>query len=190
MMAITIFIGLSPPSLSRCIGRADAAKQCLRRDLPPARYRAERIKPHASSAEGSLSPDIPGRIGYCAGPQQGRPRPPARHRLNITQNAQNRSGRTPAMFAKGCLERVGAGLAGADAEPPIDGPDKNLAVADLSGLGRRADRLDGSAGIFVADCDLDPYFWQKMHHRLGAAIDFGMALLPPVTADFGDGHAL
>ena len=47
-----------------------------------------------------------------------------------------------------------------------------------------------TAGIFVADCDLDPYFWQEMYHRLGAAIDFGMALLPPVAADFGDGHAL
>src|SRR5437588_218809 len=39
-------------------------------------------------------------------------------------------------------ERVGVGLAGADADGVLDGDDEDLAGADLTGAGRRGDRVD------------------------------------------------
>jgi hypothetical protein len=39
---------------------------------------------------------------------------------------------------------VVVGLASADAPGAFNGADENLAVADLAGVGRRADRLDGA----------------------------------------------
>ena len=69
------------------------------------------------------------------------------------------------------------------------GVTKNLAVADLPGLGGGADRLDDLSASVRRDGDLDTDFRQEIHRVFGAAIDFGVALLPAVTLDLGDGHA-
>ena len=81
------------------------------------------------------------------------------------------------------LERVGVGLAGADAQRPIDRGDEDLAVADLPGFRSRADGLDDPVGFIGGDGDLDADFRQEIHGVFGAAIDLGMALLPAVTLD-------
>ena len=70
------------------------------------------------------------------------------------------------------------------------GDGENLAVADLAGLGRVADRLGDLVGLFLGDGDLDADLRQEVHRVFGAAIDFGVALLPAVAFDLGDGHAL
>src|SRR3984957_12030937 len=50
---------------------------------------------------------------------------------------------------QGGLDRVRAGLAGADADGLVDGGNENLAVADSARLRRLADRLDRSVEILV-----------------------------------------
>jgi hypothetical protein len=45
----------------------------------------------------------------------------------------------------------------------------------------------GEVGI---DSDLDPELGQEVHDILGAAIDFGMALLPAIALHLGHGHAV
>ena len=69
------------------------------------------------------------------------------------------------------------GLAGADADGLVDRGDKNLAVADLPGVGGAADGLDVLAPI-GSNRDLDADLRQEIHRVFGAAIDLGMGLLP------------
>src|SRR5690242_599956 len=88
------------------------------------------------------------------------------------------------------LERVAVGLAGANAHCLLNRYDKDLAVADLAGLGGGADRLDHAVGVLLGDGDLDADFRQKIHGVFGAAIDFGVALLPAVALDLGHRHAV
>src|ERR1700751_3360122 len=81
-------------------------------------------------------------------------------------------------------EGCGVGLAGADANRMVEVDDENLAVADLSGLGRRGDRIDGLVDLLGGDCDLDLDLGQEAHRVFGAAIDFRVPLLSAVPFDF------
>src|SRR6188768_3786718 len=88
------------------------------------------------------------------------------------------------------LERVVVGLAGADAHGAIEVVDKDFSVADLPSLGRAADRGDDLVGDAVLDADFDFELGQEVHGVFGAAIDFGVTLLPAEALDLGDGHAV
>src|SRR5580692_10500984 len=87
------------------------------------------------------------------------------------------------------LERVAVGFAGPDPQRVIDRRHEYLAVADLSGACAGADDLDRLVGEIRRDGDFNPQLRQEIHHILGAAIDFSMALLTAVTLDLGHGHA-
>ena len=63
-----------------------------------------------------------------------------------------------------------------------------VAVADLSGLRRRRDRLDHAVGAVVGDHHLDLDLGQEVHGVFGAAIDLGVALLAAEALDLGDGQ--
>jgi hypothetical protein len=56
---------------------------------------------------------------------------------------------------------------------------KNLAVADVSGLGGRCDRLDGLVNEIARHCHLDLYLGQKGHGIFRVAKKFGIARLWP-----------
>src|SRR6476661_6305394 len=79
-------------------------------------------------------------------------------------------------------------LAGADAQRLLDRGDEDLAVADLAGVGRLLDRLDGALDLGVVDHDLDLHLGQEAHQVLGAAIDLGLALLATEALDLADGE--
>src|SRR5262245_54407745 len=93
---------------------------------------------------------------------------------------------TPLSF----LERVVVGFAGADAHGAVNIADKNFAVADLTGLRSGDDRLHDLVLLVVGDGDLDLQLGQEVHGVFGAAIDFGVTLLPSVALDLGHGHAV
>src|ERR1700704_4809138 len=82
------------------------------------------------------------------------------------------------------------GFAGPDANGLFDIGDKNLAVTDAAGLGRAPDGVDRSFDQVIPDHDLDFDLGQKVDDVLGAAIKFGVTLLPPETLGFRDGDAL
>src|SRR5882757_1545382 len=86
------------------------------------------------------------------------------------------------------LESSGVGLASADAHGAVDAVDEDLSIADLAGLGGRHDRFDDFVDLIGRDCRLDLDLGQEAHGVFGAAIDFGVALLAPVSLDLGDGH--
>src|SRR5271168_4454863 len=67
---------------------------------------------------------------------------------------------------------------------------EDLAVADLSGLCRSRDGLDDLVDLSGWAGDFDFDLGQEAHGIFGAAIDFGVALLPPIALDLGDGQAL
>ena len=68
--------------------------------------------------------------------------------------------------------------------------DEDLAVADLAGLGRGGDGFDDFVDLVGSDCDLNLELRQEAHGVFGAAIDFGVPLLTPVSLDLSDGHAV
>src|SRR5579863_400508 len=84
----------------------------------------------------------------------------------------------------------GVGLAGADAHRMVEAEDENLAVADLSGFRRRGDGLDDLVDLVGRTSDLELDLRQEAHGVFGAAIDLGVALLPPVALHLGDGQSL
>ena len=88
------------------------------------------------------------------------------------------------------LDRVRAGLAGADADGFLDVGYKYLAIADAAGLGRAADRLDRLIKIVVGDHDLDLHLGQKIDDIFGAAIKLGVAFLAAKALGLEDGDAL
>src|SRR5205809_8007937 len=90
----------------------------------------------------------------------------------------------------GSLERFRAGLTGADANDLLQIEDKDLAVADLSRVGRFFDGFDRLIEQFVLDRGLDLHFRQEIDHVFRAAIQLGVTFLPAETLDFGDGDAL
>src|SRR5215470_5892066 len=87
-------------------------------------------------------------------------------------------------------QRCGIRFASADAHRLLKAENKDLAVSDLARLGGRRDGLDGLFGLVGRDRDLDLQLRQEAHGIFSAAIDFGMALLTPVTFDFSDGHTV
>src|SRR5687767_39203 len=66
------------------------------------------------------------------------------------------------------LERVRVSFPGANAQRALDAVDKNLAVADLSGLGRIGDGLHHLFDLVVVDGDVDPDLGQEVHGVFGA----------------------
>src|SRR5215471_10716784 len=86
------------------------------------------------------------------------------------------------------LESCSIGLASADAHRAVEAENEDLAVPDLAGLGRRGDGVDGLVDLIRRHCDLDLDLRQEAHRVLRAAIDFRVALLPPISFDLGHGH--
>src|SRR6201999_2265708 len=77
-----------------------------------------------------------------------------------------------------------------DANGLLDIGHEDLAVADPPGLGGAPDRIDRALDQVVADHDLDLHLGQEVDDIFGAAIELGMALLPPEALGLGDGDAL
>src|SRR5690606_15064935 len=76
-------------------------------------------------------------------------------------------------------------FAGADAHRLFDAEDEDLPVADLSGSGRRGDRLDDLVDQLVANSDLDLDLGEEGDGVFRATIDFRMPPLAPVALYFG-----
>src|SRR3954452_15900977 len=81
-------------------------------------------------------------------------------------------------------EGGGIGLAGADANRMVEVDDEDFAVADLSGLCGRSDRIDGLVDLVRIDGNFDLDLGQEAHGVFGAAIDFRMAFLSAVSLHF------
>src|ERR1700753_1860829 len=75
-------------------------------------------------------------------------------------------------------------LAGADTNRMVEVDDEDLAVADLSGLCRGRDGVDGLVDLVGGDRDLDLDLGQEAHRVFSTTVDFRMALLPPISFDF------
>src|SRR3984957_7759425 len=88
------------------------------------------------------------------------------------------------------LDRVGAGLPGADADGFLDLRYKYLAIPDPARLRRTADRFDRRAQIFVRNNDFDLHLGQKVDDVLGPPIKLGMPLLPAEAFCLEDGDSL
>src|SRR3546814_7182459 len=65
--------------------------------------------------------------------------------------------------------------------------DENLAVADAAGLCGGGDRLHNAFGHRILDDDFELHLGQEVDDIFGAAIEFGVTLLPPETLGLGDG---
>src|SRR5437016_8230283 len=85
------------------------------------------------------------------------------------------------------LQSSGVGLAGADAHGAVEAVDEDLSIADLAGLGGPYDGVDDFVDLIGRDCRFDLDLRQEAYGVFGAAIDFGVALLTPVSLDLGDG---
>src|SRR6201996_3249905 len=75
-------------------------------------------------------------------------------------------------------------LAGADTNRMVEVDDEDLAVADLSGLCRGRDGVDGLVDLVGGDRDLDLDLGQEAHRVFSTTVNFRMALLPPISFDF------
>jgi hypothetical protein len=87
-------------------------------------------------------------------------------------------------------DRVGPGLAGADADRFLDRRYKNLAISDAAGLGGLADRFDGGVDEPVGQHDLELHLGEEVDHVLGASVQLGVALLAPEALGLDDRDAL
>src|SRR3990170_737863 len=85
------------------------------------------------------------------------------------------------------LYRLRPLLPGADADHLLHGIDEDLAVADLAGARRARDGLDAALDLVVLHHQLDLHLGQEIHHVLRAAVQLGVALLPPEALDLGHG---
>src|SRR5260370_8969903 len=65
-----------------------------------------------------------------------------------------------------------------------------LAVANFPGPGRFQNGLHRALDEVLGQHHFDFYFWKQVYFVFAAAVGFRMALLPPVTAHLGNGHAL
>jgi len=83
-----------------------------------------------------------------------------------------------------------AGFAGADADHAFQGIDEDLAVADVAGVGRVADEVDGFLGQIVGYDDLQFDLGVELHLVFDAAIRLHVAFLPAVAAHFADGESV
>src|SRR3974390_1156112 len=136
----------------------------------------------ADCARAAVMPTVKAKIRKVTRRSVRPMRSPPRQVGSIWPNAPRRRSRQ--------LRRVGVGLSRADSNGLFDRRDKNFAVADLPGFGRRADRLDDAIRLFAWHGDLDPHLGQEVHSVFRAAINFSVPLLAPITLDFGHGHAV
>src|SRR4029077_15718575 len=88
------------------------------------------------------------------------------------------------------LDRVRAGLPGADANGFLDLQYKYLAIPDPARLRGIADRFDRRTEIFVRNDDFDLHLGQKVDDILSPPIKLGMPLLPAEAFRFEDGDSL
>ena len=88
------------------------------------------------------------------------------------------------------IKGVDVGLARTDADRLFERGDEDLAVADLAGARGCRDRVDHLGHQLARHGDLDLQLRQEAHGIFGAAIDLGMALLPPVALHLGHGEAV
>src|SRR5215831_17700687 len=88
------------------------------------------------------------------------------------------------------LDGVDPGFTCPDPDGLFDVGQKDLAVPDPAGLGGAADRVDGLIDHIVGEHDLDFHFGKKIHDIFGAAVEFGVALLPAEPLGLGDRDAL
>jgi hypothetical protein len=65
---------------------------------------------------------------------------------------------------------------------------EDFAVPNLAGLGRVGNGGDRFVEQNIRDRDFDFCFWHEGDDVFGAAVDFRVALLTPVSLGFGDGH--
>src|SRR6188472_2991888 len=72
----------------------------------------------------------------------------------------------------------------------LDGNHKDLSVADGAGLSCALNGFDDACGELILHDQLDPHLGDEVRLVFGAAIDFGVPLLPAVTLRFGDGQSL
>src|ERR1700716_742890 len=85
-------------------------------------------------------------------------------------------------------DRRSVGFAGADAHRAFEVKDEDLSVPDLAGLRRPGDGVDGLVDLVGRNRDFDLDLRQETHRVFGAAVDFRMALLAPISFDLRDGH--
>src|SRR5438445_2043242 len=87
------------------------------------------------------------------------------------------------------LDRVLAGLAGANADHLAHVHHEDLAIADLARARGFHDGVDRLLHEGVADDHLDLHFGQEIDDVFGAAIELRVTLLPPEPFDLGHGEA-
>ena len=87
------------------------------------------------------------------------------------------------------LDRVVIALASSDAQRAFHREHKDLAIADAAGLRSRSDRFDHAVDHGVGHHHLELHLGQEVDDILGAAIEFGMTLLPAEALCFGNGDA-
>src|SRR3546814_1700771 len=76
-----------------------------------------------------------------------------------------------------------AGLAGADAHGLTHFEDENLAVADRAGAGALLKRFDDPCGERIVADEFDLHLGHHVGGIFGAAVDFGLSLLPAEALD-------
>src|SRR3546814_18907133 len=82
-----------------------------------------------------------------------------------------------------CLNRVGIGFAGTDADGLFQVDHEDLAVADLAGVGRLGDGLDDAIELIVSDGTVDFYLRQEVDEVFGTATQHGEYLHTTDTLD-------
>src|SRR5688572_19235385 len=94
------------------------------------------------------------------------------------------------LFIAFSSKRRRIGFAGADADDLLQVEHEDLAVADLPGIGRLLDRLDCLLEQLGFHRRLDLHLRQEIDHVLRAAVELGVAFLPPEALDLRHGDAL
>src|SRR5947209_3144450 len=80
-------------------------------------------------------------------------------------------------------DRRSIGFTGADAHRGFEVEDEYLAVADLTGFRRTRNGFDGPADLVGRNRHFDLDLRQETHGVFGAAINFRVPLLAPVSFD-------
>src|SRR2546423_15530879 len=83
-------------------------------------------------------------------------------------------------------DRITSPFPRADADDVFDRQDEDLSVADPTGLGGALDRFDDLRDQLVADDDVELHLGQEVDDVLGAAVELGVALLPPESLHLTD----
>ena len=87
------------------------------------------------------------------------------------------------------LQRAGTDFASTNPDRALQVIDKDFAIANFSSVGGGADRFHHLVHQSVIHGDFQLDLRQKVHHVLGAAIEFGMALLTAEALGLDDGDA-